>query len=214
MAMDIEDDRGGDDDVDAVAMLEGPFSSSSSSSDGESVSNSVLETTYGDVLWDHLKMTWYASPVLHLSESEFVEYAMEPTRPYYLAVLFTANTTGCPAAAEEFSLVARAYWINLERKRAVTSSNLFFIHMELASNQGVFRSHKITKVPVLVLIPPLDAEIQQDAPFPSSWIREHNDPLRFGAWISVRSKAEVPPPEILAPSVIEGFFCFAPEGST
>jgi hypothetical protein len=172
-----------------------PVEDESNNNNNSNNNDTIL--TQGEKLWDELKTTWFTSPVLRWTEREFNEYALERTRPYQLALLFTSSTPACISARDEFEQTAAGYWGNLNRKRAVSSSSLFFVHMNLSTAVGVFRAFKITKVPFLVLIPVpgKDAALELGEPIPEAWIREHEDPLRFAPWLAARAKTEIPPNE-------------------
>jgi len=152
-----------------------------------------------------LREQWFTNPVHELAESEFAELALDPQRPYWLAVLFTSDTPGCIAAEEEFVAAARAYWSTLERRRNVTSSTLFFAHAALKHAAGVFRAHKVAKVPALLLLPPYDARAAENTPFPAEWWREHNHPLRFAPWIAQEAGVEIPTQSVLGNSDFESY---------
>jgi hypothetical protein len=167
-------------------------------------SSGPLMETKGEELWSRLRPTWHASPVLQWSEHEFHAFAYEPTRPYALAVLFSHNTSGCHVAKADFASMARAYWKDLEQRRAVTSSRLYFVNIELSVAAGVFRTHKVSKVPSLVLIPALDGAILEGRALPAEWWRSHDDERRFRAWVQAQTGLAIPRDDSVSQDTMDG----------
>lgn len=68
-----------------------------------------------------------------------------------LAVLFVGGSAPADRDfASEFDSIARAYWGALERKRAVSSSNLFFLQTNASQSTKLFREYRVLKAPSLL----------------------------------------------------------------
>ncbi|KAH9245985.1 hypothetical protein BASA81_016526 [Batrachochytrium salamandrivorans] len=117
----------------------------------------IANIEYEEEVWseapkmDYLRSVrtkWKLEPVISLDRGE--ELLSGLISHTNLAVLFVGNTQADVDFAKEFDSIARAYWNGLERKRAVSSSNLFFFQTNASHSTKLFREYRILKAPSLV----------------------------------------------------------------
>jgi hypothetical protein len=141
---------------------------------------------------NELRRMWWENPVITIyNEEDFERYTGTSshlrfdTRPYWLAIIFKSSSLGCNLTDAEFFATAKRYWKSLEQRRGVSTAKLFFLRVQFNLVPGIFRKHKINKVPSLVLIPPNNTFTRE---FDPDWFRSPNDSLnQLGNWVSTTS---------------------------
>lgn len=167
-----------------------------------------------DVFYDQLqsiRTSWKRSPVLVLDEDEnMLQELAGNTSPANFAVLFVARSEGCQVVKRNFEALAQSYWQDLERGRRVSTSKLFFFVANSTKSTKLFRAHRVSKVPTLVLIPqgapyPLPGE-----EFPEEWKLDPSmsDWSDLAGWLSSQTGIRVSSQEgsgILSTDTLESF---------
>jgi hypothetical protein len=77
-----------------------------------------------------IRRTWKLEPVLKMDRALLSALCSEQnTAPANLAVLFVASSPACSEVSQAYAEMARSYWAELEKRRAVSSSPLFFFQV-------------------------------------------------------------------------------------
>jgi hypothetical protein len=69
-------------------------------------------------------------------------------------LLFISNSEGCFRLTTLYSEIAKAYWDDLEKRRSVSTSKVYFLMANATRNPKIFRDYRISKVPTLTYLPP------------------------------------------------------------
>jgi hypothetical protein len=123
-----------------------------------------------------VRRSWKFQPTI-LSEEllsrdvELLDRIVRDSSPAFLVLLFVSNSEACTSFSNNLLSISRAYWNDLERRRSVSTSKLYFISFNASQPNGakLFRRFRVTKVPTVILLPRGGAFPAAGQAFPDEW---------------------------------------------
>jgi len=144
---------------------------------------------------ESIRKLWKREPIIALDDRpNILRDLIEESAPEGFAVLFTASSDGCKNMLDNFQLIAKGYWEELEKKRSVSTARLFFFAANATKDTRIFRDHKMQKVPTLVYIPKFAAYPVRGDSFPAEWIMDPTISSTYDmkTFLELRSNLTIP----------------------
>ena len=107
-----------------------------------------------------IRTTWKLQPIVAVEDflpkhPQLLQDLVGKSSSANLVLLFLSNSDACRTLSSMIDSLARLYWSELEKRRSVSTSKLYFLSINASRPLGarIFREFRITKVPTVVMIP-------------------------------------------------------------